>query len=71
MQEPQSKAYFEKRAAEERLAAQQAGDDRAAQLHTELAHRYDDIARGDAAEPTAQDEPPMQGILPGDFTILP
>lgn len=73
MQEPDSKDYFEKRAAEERAAAERCDDERAAQSHRALAEQYEEQARSrPSAEKSERDEEPgCPGILPPDFRILP
>ena len=45
--------YFRNRAEEERAAAGQASDDRAAQAHRELARQYDEMAGRDGGEDSA------------------
>jgi len=67
MEEAETKDYFERRAAEEREAADQAQDVRAAQSHREMARRYDEKARNLPATPA---EDSMSG-LPREFRILP
>jgi hypothetical protein len=71
MQEGQSKDYFERRADEERAAADQAADERAAQSHRELSERYRDVANGSEPVPGDDAEAPDPGILPRDFRIVP
>jgi hypothetical protein len=62
--------YFERRSEEERLAAEQAADERAAQSHRELSDHYRKIAEGSEAPPTSEDEG-LDGTLPRDFSIVP
>ena len=46
--------YYRSRADEERAAAGQASDDRAAEAHRELARQYDEMAdRDEPADPAA------------------
>lgn len=49
MEAPESREYFERRAAEERHAADEAQDRRAAECHRELARRYEARAAGHVA----------------------
>ncbi len=67
MTEIDSCDYFRKRAEEEREAADQAADERAAQPHRELAERYEEKA--ETGEPVAEDE--ANDALPNGFTIVP
>jgi hypothetical protein len=62
--------YFERRAEEERAAAQRATNERAAQSHRELADRYHDLATG-AEQPLSEDGAGDAGILWKDFRIVP
>jgi hypothetical protein len=71
MQNAQSKDYFERRADEERVAADKAADERAAQSHRELARHYRNIASGSEEAPGRDVEAPAQGILPREFRIVP
>ena len=70
METGERKEYFEKRAADERLAADQAGDERAAELHRELARRYDELATGPETPPSEVPADLVAGI-PSEFRILP
>ena len=70
MQQPGSKDYFQRRAEQERTAAEQAGDERAAQSHRELAERYDEMAKQEPGEIRGDDQP-QSGIMPKDFRIVP
>ena len=49
MEGPESKDYFERRAAEEMKAADEAQDVRAAESHRELARRYGEKAKESAS----------------------
>lgn len=49
MEGPESKDYFERRAAEEMKAADEALDARAAESHRELARRYGEKAKESAS----------------------
>lgn len=71
MQERQSREYFERRAQEEREAAENAVDERAAQSHRELAEHYRKIAKGCEGGSAEDVEASSPGILPRDFRILP
>jgi hypothetical protein len=63
--------YFERRAEEERVAAESAADERAARTHLALAARYAAKARGTPVHDASDDEPDSGGTLHNDFTILP
>lgn len=68
--ETPSREYFERRAEEERLAADQATDSRAEQVHRDLADHYLKLASG--PEQSQHGEGVAEGgILPKDFRILP
>jgi hypothetical protein len=71
--DPSDLELFARRAQEERAAAAEAADSRAAQSHTELAEHFEQMARGEV-EP-ARDEPATapgaSPVLPSDFRILP
>ncbi len=69
MEEIESRQYFEKRAEEERAAAEQANDARAREMHLELARRYAEKAAGKSKD--APDQPGSATILPNEFRILP
>ena len=71
MQQPDSQDYFARRAEQERAAAADATDERAALMHRQMAERYDELARG-AAQPRGPDPMPTdRGILPRDLQIFP
>jgi hypothetical protein len=64
--------YFQRRAEEEREAAEQAADERAAQSHRELAEHYEKLARKQGREAADIEEvPQLWGSLPREFRILP
>lgn len=71
MQEPESKAYFHKRAEEERAAAERARDERAARSHRELARRFDDLAKRGGDERLWSEPGERPAVLPAEFRILP
>jgi hypothetical protein len=71
MREGQSRDYFERRADEERTAAANAADERAAQSHRELSDHYRNIASGSERIPSDDADPSDDGTLPKDFRILP
>jgi len=71
MQDAQQKAYFHRRAEEERAAADNASDERAAQSHRSLAARYDAKAKGSPVREIAGEEDENGSVLPKDFRILP
>ncbi len=70
MQQSDAKHYFERRAAEERAAAEHASDERAAEPHRELARRYEGMASG-TIQPARDESMPKTPGLPAEFTILP
>ena len=63
--------YFQKRADEEREAAKQATDERAATSHRELADHYTRLADSESDQQADQDEPLATSVLPREFRILP
>jgi hypothetical protein len=70
MEATRNQEYFERRAAEERAAADCCADERAALPHRELARRYDSLAKGeDKLEIEAAPET-FAGLTP-EFRILP
>jgi hypothetical protein len=62
--------YFSRRAEEERVAADKAGDERAARTHRALAARYTAKAKGAPLREVAE-ALEIGGTLTSDFTILP
>ena len=71
MQDTGCTEYFRRRADQERTAADQATDERAALTHREMAGRYDELARGIVPVSEAEPPPLRPGILPRDFQIVP
>jgi len=71
MQDAEQTDYFHRRAEEERAAAEQASDERAAQSHRSLAARYDAKANGSPVREIAEDASEEGSVLPKDFHILP
>jgi hypothetical protein len=71
MQDAQQKAYFHRRAEEERAAADNASDERAAQSHRSLAARYEAKAKGSPVREITGEEAEHGSVLPKDFRILP
>ncbi len=72
MQDIEQSEYFNRRAEEEREAADKASDERAAESHRELADRYDAKAKDDAeSEEEHSGDEPENGTLSKDFHILP
>jgi hypothetical protein len=71
MQAPEQTDYFERRAEEERTAADNAADERAAQSHRSLAARYDAKAKGSPVRELKLDEADNGNSLPKEFHILP
>ena len=63
--------YFERRAEEERLAAANAADERAAQTHRALAARYDAKVNGGPVREVQLGDAPNESGMPKDFRILP
>jgi hypothetical protein len=70
MEAPENREYFEKRAEQERAAAEQAADERVAQPHRELARRYADLAKGDLTMDGEPGPELMAGLAP-EFRVLP
>jgi hypothetical protein len=66
----QSRSYYARRAEEERLAAVNASDERAAQSHRELAVRYLELSDGAGLPPT-DDAAAQIRIVSKDFRIVP
>ena len=71
MQEPEQTDYFERRAEEERTAADNAADERAARSHRSLAARYDAKAKGSPVRELKLGEADEGNSLPREFRILP
>jgi hypothetical protein len=71
MQKPAPTDYFQRRAEEERAAADSAADKRAAESHLSLAARYDAKAKGSPVRELKVDDTDEGGILPKEFRILP
>jgi hypothetical protein len=63
--------YYSKRAAEERLAADRATDRRAAQAHSELARRFEDMAHGMPSNVVPLNPAARQPGLSNELKILP
>lgn len=63
--------YFQRRAEEEREAAEQAADERAANSHRELADHYVRLAEDESVKRPDRDEQHASGTLPKEFRILP
>jgi hypothetical protein len=68
---PDTRQYFERRAEQEAVAAEQASDARAAQSHRELASHYLSLAQGDGARPFREANPAKAGTLSTNFRIVP
>jgi hypothetical protein len=64
-------AYFNRRASEERAAAERALDPRARQSHIDLAERYSRAAQAGAMEGEKTLEPAAMPLLQPEFRILP
>jgi len=71
MQQPSPTDYFQRRAEEERAAAANAADERAAQSHRSLAARYDAKAKGSPVRELKIEGTDDGSILPKEFRILP
>ena len=67
----QSSDYYARRAEEERLAAANAREERAAQSHRELADHYSKLANGSAQLPGEGSVPLNAGTVSKDFRIVP
>ncbi len=65
MQAGDGKDYYARRAAQERLAADQARDPRARESHLELARRYDEAARGGYPANDRHPDPMGPASFPG------
>jgi hypothetical protein len=63
--------YFQRRAEEERAAAAQAVDERAAHSHRELAEHYARLAGDESDNPVDAESEQPSGTLPREFRILP
>ena len=70
MNEQGSRDYFERRAEQERFAAEHAANEQSARPHRELADRYHKMAI-DGEMPRKDDGEPLDGILGSDFRLLP
>jgi hypothetical protein len=70
MTEP-TRDYFARRADEERRAAEQAPDERAADSHRKLAAQYESLATGEREPPSDGPRPAESPIVSSDFRILP
>jgi pyridoxine/pyridoxamine 5'-phosphate oxidase len=62
--------YFRSRAEQERIAADRASDERAAQSHRELAEHYEKLANG-SEQPALPAPAHGAGIVSNDFRIIP
>jgi len=71
MEQGPSNDYFERRAEEERIAAEKTTDERAAQSHRQLSEYYRAMASGSTGAATDAPELSDDGILSKDFQILP
>ena len=71
MTDSPSNDYFQRRAEEEREAAEQAADERAATSHRELADHYARLAEDESDKRADRDETQSSGTLPKEFRILP
>jgi hypothetical protein len=63
-----NRAYYERRAGQERAAADRALDERARQMHLELARRYNEAAADSAVPMPIETHRP--GLLTPEFRIL-
>jgi hypothetical protein len=70
MQDTGESEYFQRRAEEERAAADRAGDERAAKSHRALAKRYQRKADGDES-PGGGAEPGKSAGVGHEFRIIP
>ena len=71
MTDSPSNDYFQRRAEEEREAAEKAADERAATSHRELADHYARLAGDESDKRADQDDLTPPGTLPKEFRILP
>ena len=71
MDDQSQHGYFQMRAEEEREAAANAADERAARSHRELAATYEKLATGNGELTAMEEVPPLPGALPKEFRILP
>jgi hypothetical protein len=71
MQRLEQADYFLRRAEEERAAAANASDERAARSHRSLAARYDAKAKGGPVRELKPNDPDSGSSLPKEFRILP
>ena len=71
MQDADQVDYFERRAEEERAAAANASDERAAQSHRALAARYEAKSKGGPVHEVGVDADDDGNVLPKEFRSLP
>jgi hypothetical protein len=71
MMDGQSRSYFQRRAHQERVAAQQAASETAAQRHREMADEYRRLARSGLSPAARCAAPAENGILAADFRLIP
>ncbi len=69
MHDKRSKSNFERRAEQERTAAEQATTERSARPHREMADRYRKLATDYDVRPEPSDR--AAGILSSDFRLIP
>jgi len=69
MHDQRSKSYFERRAEQERTAAEHATSERSARPHREMADRYRKLATDYDVRPEPSDR--TGGILSSDFRLIP
>jgi hypothetical protein len=69
MRDQRSTMYFERRAEQERSAAEHAANEQSARPHREMADRYSRLAIDGGRSDAASD--PLEGILTSDFRLLP
>jgi hypothetical protein len=63
--------YFHRRAAEERTAAANAADERAAQSHRDLAEHFEELARHPWKREVPGEALKSASTLPAEFRIIP
>jgi hypothetical protein len=71
MSDGQSRDYFERRAEQEQIAAEQATGELAARRHREMAEHYRKLMRAGGPGIGKPVESPGNGILPKDFRLIP
>jgi hypothetical protein len=71
MTDGQSRIYFERRAEQEQVAAQQAASESAAQRHREMAEQYRRLVLAGGPIARQYADTSGEGALPKDFRLIP